>query len=94
MIVKPRRLNVGPDNLSWIENGEEPTNIDEGLPNTQLFVIRVVDEHFVDIIHFLSTGVAPKGYTTQQKKELVVMATHFSVIAGHLYKMASDEVLR
>jgi len=30
---------------------------------------------------------------TQQKKELVVRATNFSVIAKKLYKMASDEVL-
>jgi len=33
VIVKPRRLNAGPDHLFRIKNGEEPTNIEEGLPD-------------------------------------------------------------
>jgi len=94
VIVKTGWLNVGLDHLSRIENNEEPTNIDEGLPDTQLFVVRVVDEHFADIIYFLFAGVAPEGYTTQQKKELVVRATDFLVISRQLYKMGPDEVLR
>ena len=94
VIVKPGRLNVGPDHLSRIETGEEPTNLEEGLPNTQLFTVYVADNHFVDIIHFLTTGMTLEGYTNQQKKELVVRATDFSVIAGHLYKMRSDEILQ
>lgn len=50
MIVKPGRLNVGLDHLSRIENEEEPININEGLPDAQLFAVRDVDENFVDII--------------------------------------------
>lgn len=65
VIVKPGRLNVGLDHLSRVENGEEPTNIEEGLLNTQLFPVRVADSHFEDIIHFLTTGSAPEGYTSQ-----------------------------
>eukprot|EP00253_Pinus_taeda_P007444 PITA_07444 len=53
-----------------------------------------MDGHFEDIIHFLTTGTAPEGYTIQQKKELVVRAVDFSVIARHLYKMGSNEILR
>ena len=37
IIVKPGRLNVGPDHLSPIETGEDPTNIDDGFSNVQLF---------------------------------------------------------
>lgn len=55
--------------------------------------MHIVDEHFVDIIEFLSMVVALEAYTTQQKKELVVKAADFSVIAGNLYKMGSDEVM-
>jgi len=91
--VKPGRLNAGLDHLSQIENGEEPTNIKEGLPDVKLFVVKVVDENFADIIRFLSTNVAPKGYTMYQRKELVVRATNFSVIVGQLYKMGSNEVI-
>ena len=94
VIVKPGWLNVGPDHLSCIETGEEPTNLEEGLPDVQLFAVCIADGHFEDIIHFLTTGTVPKGYTVQQKKELVVRVTDFSIIVGHLYKMGSDEILR
>jgi len=31
--VNPGRLNAGLDHLSQIETGEDPTNLEEGLPN-------------------------------------------------------------
>ena len=37
IVVKPGRLNDGLDHLSRVVNGEESTNIDDGLPNAQLF---------------------------------------------------------
>lgn len=54
-IVKPGKLNVGPNHLSWIETGEEPNNLEEGLSDTQLFVVLVADYPFAHIIHFLTT---------------------------------------
>ena len=33
VIVKPGRLNVAPDHLSWIESGEEPASLDDNLPD-------------------------------------------------------------
>ena len=68
--------------------------MEEGLPDAQLFVLHVTDSHFDDIIHFLVTGTVPEGYTSQQKKELVVHGVDFSIIVGKLYKMGSDEILR
>lgn len=65
VIVKPGRLNTGPDHLLRIETGEEPTNLEEGLPSMQLFAVRITDGHFEDIIHFLMTGIGPEGYTIQ-----------------------------
>lgn len=55
--MKLGRLNVGPDNLSQIEIGKEPNNLEEGLPNVQLFAVCIVDNHFVDIIRFLTRGI-------------------------------------
>ena len=52
-----------------------------------------MDGHFEDIVHFLIICSALKGYIVQQKKELVVRLTDFSVIVGHLYKMRTDEIL-
>jgi len=59
---------MGLDHLSCIEIGEEPTNL-EGLPYAQLFEMHVVDGHFEDIIHFLTTGTALEGYTIQKRHE-------------------------
>jgi hypothetical protein len=56
--------------------------------------IRKMDDHFIDIVHFLSTGMDPSEYTISQKKQLVVCAADFSLIVGELYKMGPDEILR
>lgn len=48
----------------------------------------------MDIIQFLAIEMVPTQYTMKQKKELVVRAIDFSLIARHLYKMRLDEVLR
>jgi hypothetical protein len=67
-VVKPGRMNKGPDHLSGLEHGEEPTNLDDTLPDAQLLAIRKVDDHFVEIVQFLSTRMAPHEYTVIQKK--------------------------
>jgi hypothetical protein len=46
------------------------------------------------MVQFLSIGLAPSDYTIIQKKQLVVCATNFSLIARQLYKMGPDEILR
>ena len=43
-------LNAGLNHLSRIENGEEPTSLDEGFPDVYLFVVCIADEYFADII--------------------------------------------
>jgi transposase InsO family protein len=94
VIVKPGKLNAGPDHLSRITNGEEPTNLEDNFPDAQLFSVQVADEYFADIIQYLSTGTAPQEFNTAQKKNLVVRAADYQLIAGHLYKMGADNILR
>jgi hypothetical protein len=36
----------------------------------------------------------PQGYTTAQKKNLVVRASDYQLITGHLYKRGADRILR
>jgi hypothetical protein len=38
--------------------------------------------------------MTPHEYTIIQKKQLVVRAAYFSLIAGQLYNMGPDEILR
>ena len=72
VIVKLVRPNLRPDHLFKLKSGEEPGNLDVSLPNAQLFAIMIFDDHYRDIIQFLSTGYAPSGFTTIQKKQLVM----------------------
>ena len=82
IIVKPGRLKAEPDHLSRIDSGEEPSNLEDNLPDAQLFSIQITDEYYADIIHFLTTGRAPEEFTKHQKRQLVVKATDFTLIAG------------
>jgi hypothetical protein len=92
--VKPGRLNTSPDHLSRLESGEEPNNLEDNLPNAQLFSVQIADDYFKDIIEFLTTGIVSVEYNMRQKKQLVVRATYFTMIARHLYKLGPNEVLR
>ena len=79
-------LNVGPDHLSCIEIGEEPTNIDDGLPDAQMFRVDIAEDHYAPVIQFLASGVSPEDLSTSQKKQLVVKASDFQPTVGKLYK--------
>ena len=50
IIMKPGHLNAGTDHLSRIEMGEEPTNIEDGLSDVQLFQVDMEDDHHAPII--------------------------------------------
>ena len=67
--------------------------MEEGLLEAHQFAVGDTEGHFEDIIHFLTTRVAPKGYNVQQKKELVVHVEDFSAITRHLYNMGTNEIL-
>ena len=92
--MKLERLNAGPDPLSRLESGEEPTSLEDNMPDVQLFSIHIADDYFVDIIEFLTTRTAPTEYSMKQKKQLVVKAIDFTIIVGQLYKLGHDVILR
>ena len=56
------------DHLSWIETGEEPTNIEDGFPNAQLFRVDMVDDYYEKVIQFLEMGTTLEELTTSHKK--------------------------
>ena len=86
-------MNARTNHLSRVTNGEEPTNLEEKFLDAQLFSVQIVDEYFTDIIQYLSIGTAPQEYSTAQNKNLVVCATDYQLIVGHLYKMGIDSIL-
>ena len=64
IIVKLGRLNTGPDHLSRLENEGEPTNLDDNIHDAQLFVVKMVDGYYEDIVHLLTIGRAPTRFKT------------------------------
>jgi hypothetical protein len=69
-------------------------NLDDNLPYAQLFAVKMVDDYFSDIVKFLSTQMAPSEMKVAQKKQLVVKATDYQLIADNLYKLGVDKILR
>ena len=58
IIMNPGRLNPFPNRLSKIETGEEPTNIEDGMPDANLFRVDMAGDNYAPIIQFLATRVA------------------------------------
>jgi len=54
VILKPGKLNAGPDHLSRIMTGEDAGNLYDILPDAHLFSFQMVDDHFAEIVQFLS----------------------------------------
>jgi hypothetical protein len=92
--VKPKKLNLGPDNLSRILSGEDVENLDEILPDAQLFAVKMVDDYFTDIVQFLSIGMASSDMTIAQKQQIVVKVASYKLIPGKLYNLGVDGILR
>jgi len=78
--------------LSRIESGEEPLSLEDGLPDAQLFSVKMVDNYFEDSVEFLATGMVLSHYTVEKKKHLVVRDVDYHLIAGQLYKLGPDEI--
>jgi hypothetical protein len=51
---------------------EDAGNLDDNFPDAQLFVVRMMDDYFMEIMEFLNTSVYPSKMTVMQKKQLVV----------------------
>jgi hypothetical protein len=49
----------------------------------------MVDDYFLDIVEFLSTGMAPSEMTVVQKEKLVVKAIDYQLITNKLYKLGA-----
>jgi hypothetical protein len=54
----------------------------------------MVDDYFAEIVQFFSTRMAPSDMTVAQKKQLVVKAVDYQLIAGNIYKLGIDGILR
>jgi hypothetical protein len=59
-------MNKGPDHLLRLKHGEEPTSLEDTLSDAQILDIRNIDDHFADIVQFLSTRMAPSDNSPEE----------------------------
>ena len=59
MIVKPARLNVGPDHLSRLETGENEGSLDDQFPDADLFRVEAIPDYLAKIATYLTMGQCP-----------------------------------
>ena len=94
VVIKPSRLSAGPNHLSRLEIGESDGAIDDRLLDVDLFRIEAIPNHLQEIATLLTKGSYPLGYIATPKRHLVVREVDYQLIAGHLYKMGLDQILR
>jgi hypothetical protein len=67
--------------------------LDDNLQDMHLFTVEMVDDYFAEIIHLLSTRLAPSNFTVSKKKQLVVKAMDYQLIVGNLCKLGANVIL-
>ena len=92
--MRRRKLNFGLDHLSRIDTREEPTRVEDNLPDAHIFRIESVPIELEEIAQFLEDGQAPEGMSMNKKQILAMKAAPYSLINGFLYKMGLDNILR
>ena len=53
----------------------------------------MVDDRYVQIIHFVMTKKALEDYMMRQNKKLVIRAFYFQLIVDQVYKMGPYDIL-
>lgn len=67
MVIKLGKLNVGPNHLLPIEIGENEGEVDDQLPDTDLFRLEAILDHLEEIPTLLTIVHFPEGYTAAQR---------------------------
>lgn len=94
VIVKPGRLNVGPNHLSRLKNGENGGSLDDQLPDTDLFRVEDIPDYLDQIAIYLAIGQCPTKYKSTKRRHLVIKVVECQLIVEQLYKMGLDQVLQ
>ena len=95
IVVKKGSTHQRADCVSRILNGEHPIEVSDELPNAGLFQIEMVPNWSEHLVHFLTIGdTIELGETCEEKDDFMQACSNFQMIAGQLYHLCQDEVLR
>ena len=93
VVIRPGKANVRPDHLSIVKSGEDPTGIDDDLPDAHLFRVEAIPAELAEVGQYLQEGKAPDHYLEKRKKILTIKAAPYTLISGNLYKLGLDDIL-
>jgi hypothetical protein len=71
VVVKPCKHNVGPNHISRIYSMEVGGNLDDELPDVQLFSIEVMPNQLVHIATYFTIGKVLEEHTQAQHRQQV-----------------------
>ncbi|MCO5563733.1 hypothetical protein L7F22_017380 [Adiantum nelumboides] len=93
-VIHRSKKHLMADHLSRITNGEAPIGVDDDLPDTSLFMVETIPEWSEKIVNFLVNGFPPKELRKDVARRLIKECEPYSLIAGTLYKLGKDDILR
>jgi hypothetical protein len=79
VIDKPGKINVGPDHFSHLEFGESGGPVDDQISDAYLFQFESIIDYLSDYGLFFMMGTMPEGYSTTQKRNLVVFSIYYQL---------------
>ena len=91
---KPGRLHLQADHLSRLSESMGTVDIEDELPDANLFSIAVVPTWDTYISEFLSTQKLPDHLDANERRKIRVNSRHYAIIADRLYRRGVDGVLR
>ena len=97
IIHTPGKEHAIADFLSRVESGESPHGITDQLPDAELFEMQGLtsDSWYDQLLIFLTDGVLPEKFTTDQRRKFALKSKPFLVIAaGALYRKGIDQIIK
>ena len=88
IIHTPGKEHSIADFLNRVESRESPKGIPNHLPDAELFEMQglISDSWYDQLLIFLTDGVLPEKFTTDQRRKFALKNKPFLVIAGALYR--------
>ena len=94
VVVKKGTTHQRADHLSRLTSGEEPKGIEDDLPDAYLFNIEMIPKWSEKMIPLLTIGQIDFPLPIQEKYSLIQKAASFVMLAGRMYHLGRDGILR
>ena len=94
IVVKKGITHQRADHLSRLINGEAPICVNDDLPDAYLFNVEMIPEWSRNLVSMLTIGKLQLNDSMDRNLSFVEQSKEYSMIAGRLYKLGKDGILR